>query len=144
MYLDYWQLEAKPFEPVCDPSFVVASQGWQTALHKLRYAIENRRHAALLAGPSGVGKTLLGEHLALQLGDLCGPVVRVVFPHMSERDLLVFLAEEMAAPPADPPRHTIEESLRRLEFVLHENVRRRATRLACGRRRALVGRCRTL
>ena len=43
---------------------------------------------------------------------------------MSERDLLAYLAERLGAPPADPPRYTIEESLRRLEFVLRDNVRR--------------------
>lgn len=124
MYLDYWQLEAKPFEPVSAPQFVFASQGWQTSLHKLRYAVENRRSAALLAGCSGVGKTLLVENLAAHLGPHCAPWVRIVFPQMSDRDLLVYVAEELGAPPADPPRHTIEESLRRLEFALRENAQR--------------------
>jgi general secretion pathway protein A len=41
---------------------------------------------------------------------------------MTDRDLLVYLAEHFGAPPADPPRHTVEESLRRLEYILGENV----------------------
>jgi general secretion pathway protein A len=41
---------------------------------------------------------------------------------MSSRDLLVYLAEQLGAPPADPPRHTVEESVRRLEFLFRQNV----------------------
>ena len=50
------------------------------------------------------------------------PVVNLVFPQMSGRDLLVYLAEQLGAPPADPPRHTVEESVRRLEFFLTQNA----------------------
>jgi len=42
---------------------------------------------------------------------------------MSSRDFLVYLAEELGAPPCDPALQTVEESLRRLEFFLDENAR---------------------
>jgi general secretion pathway protein A len=122
MYLDYWQLDAKPFEPGYDARMYFKAAAQQAALHKLRYAIENGRAAGLVAGAAGVGKTLLIESLRQQLGERFQPFVRVVFPQMSDRDLLVYLAEHFGAPPADPPRHTIEESLRRLEYILGENV----------------------
>ncbi len=125
MYLDYWQLDAKPFEPTSDPQFAFAADSHQAALHKLRYAIENRRAAGRIAGPAGAGKTLLLQSLRRELGDAYQPFVQVVFPQMSDRDLLVYLAEHLGAPPADPQRHTIEESLRRLEFILRDNVRRK-------------------
>lgn len=124
MYEDYWQLATKPFEPAAAEAFRYASAGQQAALHKLRYAVESRRGAALLAGPSGVGKTLLTDILGEQLGESIGKFVRVVFPLMSSRDFLVYLAEQLGAPPADPPQHTVEESLRRLEFTFQENHRR--------------------
>jgi general secretion pathway protein A len=120
MYLDYWQLDAKPFEPGYDARMQVPAAAQQAALHKLRYAIENGRSAGLVAGVSGVGKTLLIEALRQQLGETYQPFVRVVFPQMSDRDLLVYLAEHLGAPAADPPRYTIEESLRRLEYILGE------------------------
>jgi general secretion pathway protein A len=123
MYLDYWQLDSKPFEPGGDARSLFKGAAHQAAIHKLRYAVENRRAAGLLAGVSGVGKTLLVETLRQQLGERCQPFVRVVFPQMTDRDLLVYLAEHFGAPHADPPRYTIEESLRRLEFVLAENLR---------------------
>jgi len=130
MYEEYWQLATKPFEPTTAEPFRYTSSSQQAALHKLRYAIESRRGAAALAGPSGVGKTLLTTMLSEQIGlseqqgDNVGKFVRVVFPLMSSRDFLVYLAEQLGAPPADPPQHTVEESLRRLEFAFQENARR--------------------
>lgn len=123
MYEEYWQLATKPFEPTAAESFRFTPASQQAALHKLRYAVESRRGAALLAGPSGSGKTLLSDILSEQLGDNVGKFVRVVFPLMSSRDFLVYLAEQLGAPPADPPQHTVEESLRRLEFAFQENSR---------------------
>lgn len=123
MYEDYWQLATKPFESTSESRFFYQGESQQAALHKLRYAIESRRGAALLSGPSGIGKTLLGQVLCDQMGETVGPFVQVVFPLMSSRDFLVYLAEELGAPPADPAQHTVEESLRRLDFFLAENSR---------------------
>jgi len=124
MYLDYWQLDAKPFEPGGNDRWLFKGPAHQAALHKLRYAVENGRAAGVMAGLAGTGKTLLVDILRQQLGERYQPFVRVVFPQMSDRDLLVYLAEQFGAPPADPPRHSIEESLRRLEYILGDNARR--------------------
>jgi general secretion pathway protein A len=123
MYLDYWQLTARPFEPCGDRAAFYPCEAQEAALLKLRYAAENRRGAALLAGPAGVGKTMLLQLFRTGLAETLRPVVHLVFPQMSSRDLLVYLAEQLGAPPADPPRHTIEESVRRLEFLLTQNAR---------------------
>jgi general secretion pathway protein A len=122
MYLDYWKLKSQPFEPIADRTALYPCEAHEAALVKLRYAIENQRGAALLAGPAGTGKTLLARLIEQQLDARFAPFVRLVFPQMSSRDLLVYLAEELGAPPADPPRHTVEESVRRLEFFLAQNA----------------------
>jgi general secretion pathway protein A len=122
MYLDYWKLSTQPFEPISDRAALYPCEAHEGALMKLRYSIENQRGAALLAGPAGTGKTTLARILEAQLDARFSPFVRLVFPQMSSRDLLVYLAEELGAPPADPPRHTIEESVRRLEFYLAQNA----------------------
>jgi general secretion pathway protein A len=57
-----------------------------------------------------------------ELADIFAPQAHLVFPQMTSRDLLVYLAEQLGAPPADPPRHTVEESVRRLEFTLTQNA----------------------
>ena len=123
MYLEYWQLASKPFEPIADRAAFYSNEASEGALLKLRYAIESRRPAVALAGPPGVGKTLLVQLLLAELAADFQPRVHLVFPQMSNRDLLVYLAEQLGAPPADPPRHTIEESVRRLEFFLSQNAR---------------------
>jgi type II secretory pathway predicted ATPase ExeA len=122
MYLDYWQLSARPFEPCSDRTAFYPCEAQVAALLKLRYAVENRRGAALLAGPAGVGKTMLLQLFRADLPESIRPIVHLVFPQMSSRDLLVYLAEQLGAPPADPPRHTIEESVRRIEFLLAQNA----------------------
>src|SRR5262245_41698245 len=123
MYLDYWQLTAKPFEPNADGGAYFRCESNEGALLKLRYAIENRRGAVALAGPAGVGKTMLAQMLLAELANAFGPRVNVVFPQMSSRDLLVYLAEHMGAQHAEPSRHTVEESVRRLELFLSQNAR---------------------
>jgi type II secretory pathway predicted ATPase ExeA len=123
MYVDYWQLTAKPFEPIADHAAFFSCEAHEAAVLKLRYAVESRRGAVVLAGPAGVGKTLLVQLLRAELTDAFLPQVHLVFPQMSGRDLLVYLAEQLGAPPADPPHHTIEESVRRLEFLFDQNAR---------------------
>jgi general secretion pathway protein A len=121
MYIDYWQLASNPFEPGADRSRFFPSETHEAALLKLRYAVENRRGAVLLAGPAGVGKTMLVQLFRGELGSVFQPQVPILFPQMSSRDLLVYLAEKLGAPAADPARHTIEESVRRLEATLEQN-----------------------
>jgi general secretion pathway protein A len=123
MYLDYWQLTQQPFETAAQRADFYPCEAQEAALLKLRYAIDHQRGAALLAGPGGSGKTLLVQLLHEGLADRFEPVVHLVFPQMSGRDLLVYLAEQLGAPQADPPRHTVEESVRRLEFFFAENAR---------------------
>lgn len=121
MYLDYWQLAAKPFEPMpADGAFYYPGESAEGALSKLLYAVREGRGAAALAGPGGVGKTLLVHRLTRQLAvdDEPSPVVHVVFPEMSSRDLLAYLAERLGAPAVDSHAPgSIEESVRRLELL---------------------------
>ena len=123
MYLDYWKLASRPFEPVADRAGFYPCEAHEAALLKLRYALENQSGAALLVGPSGAGKTLLVELLRHDLEDRFQPVVHLVFPQMTGRDLLVYLAEQLGAPPVEQPRYTVEECVRRLEFLLAQNAR---------------------
>lgn len=120
MYEEYWQLEAKPFEPASDRRFLFPCPAHGSAMHKLRYTVENRRPAVLLAGPAGIGKTLLWHTLVEQLGDKLGKHAHLVFPLMSPREMLVYLAQQLGAPP-EANRPTVEESLNALRTVLVEN-----------------------
>ncbi len=133
MYEAYWRLTQKPFENAADPRFYYPAESHQAALLKLRYAIENRRGAALLAGPTGSGKTLLTTMLRGMLTLQCTPLVHLVFPQMSSADLLAYLADELDGP--GQPRETpdVQTSVRRIERFLDGQRRQGAARGRRGR-----------
>ncbi len=123
MYEKYWRLDDRPFEPGPQQQFYYPDETHEGAMLKLRYAVENRRAAALLAGPSGSGKTMLVDSLMQQLAEEFSPRVHLVFPQMPSGELLAYLADEMGAPLADPQRFTVEQSVRRIEQFLTANSR---------------------
>ena len=96
MYEAYWQLDRRPFENTSDPRFYYPGESHQGAMLKLRYAVENRRGAALLCGPTGSGKTLLVQQLQRHLTKQYRPFVQLVFPQMPSEALLAYLADELA------------------------------------------------
>ncbi|HBO43576.1 MAG TPA: ATPase [Planctomycetaceae bacterium] len=92
MYESYWHLREKPFEPGVDGGFYYPSETHQAAILKLRYAIENRRAGALLAGGSGLGKTLVVAMIRSMLGEKFQPFVHLCFPQMPPDQLMAYLA----------------------------------------------------
>ncbi len=123
MYEAHWQLEQKPFEGTADPRFYYPGEPQQAAILKLRYAIENRRSAALLCGPSGTGKTLVGTMLRAALGEAYSPMVHLVFPQMPTAELLGYLADELEQGPTTRSADT-RNSIRRIERFLADNTAR--------------------
>lgn len=95
MYEQHWQLDRMPFESQFDQSFYYPCDVHQGALLKVRYAIENRREGAVLAGVPGTGKTLLAHLLADQLGETFSPRVHLVFPQLPPNELMAWLAVEL-------------------------------------------------
>jgi general secretion pathway protein A len=120
MYESYWQLDAKPFEHSADTRFHYPTQIQHGAQLKLRYAIENRRSAALLAGASGLGKTLVAHSLLAHLAEPFSPRVHLFFPQLAPEQLVHYLADQVTGQRA--PRETIEQSVRRLEQFLSDNT----------------------
>lgn len=120
MYTDYWQLDARPFDSSFDPRFYYPSETHQATLLKLLYAIDTRRSAALMAGPSGVGKTILAGLLSDELSDDKHSVVHIRFPQMSSAQLLAYLAEKLTREHASEA--AVDVNIRRIEDALARSV----------------------
>jgi type II secretory pathway predicted ATPase ExeA len=119
MYEPYWQLDSRPFEHTLDTRFQFAAESQRGAMLKLRYVLENRRGAALLAGESGLGKTLVAQSLLSQLGDSHQPLVHLVYPQMPADQLLTYLADKLTGHNS-PLTATIDQSVRRIEQALRQ------------------------
>ncbi len=95
MYEAYWKLSHKPFSQRHDPARFYRSKSHQTALLRLKYAMDNLAGPCLILGASGTGKTSLVKLLSADHGDL-RPLVHIVFPAISPDDLLRLVASEIA------------------------------------------------
>jgi len=122
MYESYWQLNEKPFETTSAEGFYYPSEVHQAAMLKLRYVIDNRRSAALLAGPAGLGKTILVQTLLRQLDDQFGPIVQLVYPLMPPAELLSYLCAEFTTTGDQRPALSIHECVRQLQHTISENA----------------------
>jgi general secretion pathway protein A len=121
MYESYWQLDSRPFEHAADARFHFPAESQRGAHLKLRYVLESRRGAAVLAGESGLGKTVLAESLLRELGKEFAPRVHLVFPQMPADQLLTYLGDQLTGE-RSPLTATIDQSVRRIEKVLRDNV----------------------
>lgn len=121
MYQAYWQLDSRPFEQTSDERFHFAAQSQRGAFLKLRYVLENRRGAAVLAGESGLGKTMLVQKLFSELDASFAPRVHLVFPQMPADQLLTYLADQLTGQ-YSPLTANIDQSVRRIEKFLRTNA----------------------
>lgn len=120
MHESYWQLERPAFECDADPEFYFPASTHEGALLKLRYVVEHRKGAALLAGPHGVGKSYLTHILSRELGDEQYIVVRIVFPKLDPVELLSDLAARLGSTADSRGEEHGDRVLRRLEQRLEQ------------------------
>lgn len=64
MYIQYWNLRERPFQNVADTRFAFLSDQHREGLARLLYIVEERKLGGVLAGPYGVGKSMILELLA--------------------------------------------------------------------------------
>lgn len=121
MYTQHWKLIKRPFENRCDSQFYYPAELHQAALLKLHYTIENRRAAALLCGPTGVGKTYLIQELRRQLSDPFRFVTNLVFPALEESEWLTYFVDALDAAAAGSTSGTAQ-ALARLERTLLKHI----------------------
>ena len=121
MYENHWQLSRRPFENWGSDGSYYPSEVHQTAMFKLRYALESRHAAMTLCGDSGMGKSLLTHLLLDQLPDELTPTTRILFPQLPADQLIGYLADKITGTPGDPAEPA-RLTLARLESFLDQNV----------------------
>ena len=67
MYLNFYGLTEKPFNPTPDPRFLYMSPGHREALAQLQYGVQERKGFIVLTGQVGTGKTTLVHALRQRL-----------------------------------------------------------------------------
>lgn len=121
MYESHWGLTQKPFENSHDSQFYYPSEPHQSAMLKLRYVIENKRGAALLSGPAGVGKSMLVRSLFRVLPEAVAPRTHIVFPRMPGDQLLSYIADELTGRRPAEQASTAQQSVHRIQTALEQN-----------------------
>ena len=122
MYESHWNLSHKPFENGHDSQFYYPSEPHQSAMLKLRYVIENRRGAALLSGPAGVGKSMLIRSLFRVLPESIAPRTHIVFPRMPGDQLLAYISDELTGRQPTDLVPTAQQSVHRIQASLAQNA----------------------
>jgi general secretion pathway protein A len=121
MYQEYWRLNQRPFENKSTAESYYPAETHQAAMLKLRYAIENRRAAALLCGPTGIGKSLIAELLLRQLPETFRPTCHLVFPTLNAEQLVRYLVDLLDTNHAERLREPSADLLR-FEQLLLTNI----------------------
>ncbi|MEZ6133472.1 MAG: AAA family ATPase [Pirellulaceae bacterium] len=122
MYEEHWKLSGRPFENRTESRFYYPAETHQAALVKLRYAIENRRAAALLCGPGGMGKSLIVDSLRRQLNEEFRPFCAVAFPAMSSEQLIRYVVERLDGSCSESVTRETSHDLTRFENFLRANL----------------------
>src|SRR5215831_3617609 len=76
MYLDFYRLDEKPFNPTPDPKFLYLTPAHREALAQLVYGVQESKGFMILTGEVGTGKTTL-LHTLLRKLDTSTPVAFV-------------------------------------------------------------------
>ena len=119
MYESYWQLDQKPFENAADPQFYFPGETHQSALLKLRYAVENRRGGALLAARLEPARPTSFPCSASRSAR-AAPFIQLVYPQMAPAELLAYLADEFDG--GGRGGIAVHESVRRIQAAMLENA----------------------
>jgi general secretion pathway protein A len=120
MYERHWKLRGRPFENNADDTGYYPATAHQSALLKLRYALESTRALAVLSGESGMGKTLLARMLVKQLAPELSPVVHIAFPRLPPTELLAYICDLLCGQPGDGG--SLRQIVHRWDDLLTKNL----------------------
>ena len=94
MYEAYWNLTRKPFGYRVNVEDLYRSRALQSAALRLRYCFENNAGAAMVVGPSGVGKSTLMQMLKSE-GPHLSPFIHLAWPRLTSAELSRLIASAL-------------------------------------------------
>ncbi len=101
MYLEFYELNRRPFGKTPDPGMLYLSPGHEEALARMEQAVEDR-DLMLFTGEIGSGKTTLSRALIDRLDESRYKVALIINPRLSPNQLLRTVAVRLGA---DEPRY---------------------------------------
>ena len=125
MYLQYWKLNAKPFENTPDPRFYYPSAQHEEALSRLLFVVQEGKGAGMLIGNFGCGKTLIAQELLDKLGQDTFKSALINNPLLSPIEFLRSIAVKLGATDLPTKRSELmtDVILETIETILINNLR---------------------
>ena len=97
MYESFYGFKENPFRMTPDSKFFYPSPKHTEALSSLLYTIQQRKGFVVITGEIGAGKTTVCQTLLRKL-DLNTRVARILNTHLTNRELLVAILEDLEIP----------------------------------------------
>lgn len=109
-YSKLFNLRVNPFGETPDARFYFDSHTHNAALSKVGWAFHQGKGFTLLTGEVGTGKTLLSRMLLTTFEDVANTAL-VLFPRLSEKEMLETICQEFELTPKLPPSSTSKQYL---------------------------------
>jgi general secretion pathway protein A len=91
LYLDFYNLESKPFDLSPSPRFLYLGEGHKEALALLTYGVRDRKGFILLTGEVGTGKTTMIHTLLVNLDNQVLPI-HISNPTLTQSEFFDYVA----------------------------------------------------
>jgi len=100
VYLAFYGLKEKPFNPTPDPKFLYMTPGHREALAQLQYGVQERKGFIVLTGNVGTGKTTLLHALMQRFNNSQTEVAFVFNSGLSFDGILEYALQDLGVPKA--------------------------------------------
>ena len=124
MYLNFFRLQAKPFNPTPDPEFLYLSPGHKQALGSIIYGVKAKKGFIAITGQVGLGKTTILRSFLAQVDQTNLRTIYLLNPNLSFSRVLKTLLQELGQEPIQGDEAEIVEQL---HMVLIEEYRKGKT-----------------
>ena len=101
MYLNFFELEAKPFHTTPDPYFLYLSPSHKQALGSIIYGVKEKKGFIAVTGQVGLGKTTILRSFLAQIDQANQHTIYLLNPNLSFTSVLKTLLRELGHDPIE-------------------------------------------